>query len=120
MDTQDGVVSPEDVDTAISHGLGLRYSFMGPFETMHLNATGMQDYCQKYGENIVNVCESQGSPRPLAGDILGLVSEAMERRIPLEQLGARRSWRDERLAALAIHTRGMQEKENTSSSNSDV
>ncbi len=120
MHTQDGVVSPEDVDTAISHGLGLRYSFMGPFETMHLNATGMQDYCQKYGENIVKVCESQGSPRPLSGDTLEVVSEAMERKIPLERLGDRRSWRDERLAALAIHMQGMQERENTTSSNSDT
>ena len=33
--------SPEDVDTAVSQGLGLRYSFMGPFEVMHLNAEGM-------------------------------------------------------------------------------
>ena len=32
--------SPEDLDTVMSKGLGLRYSFMGPFETMHLNATG--------------------------------------------------------------------------------
>ena len=32
--------SPEDVDTVMSKGLGLRYSFMGPFETMHLNAGG--------------------------------------------------------------------------------
>jgi 3-hydroxyacyl-CoA dehydrogenase len=37
---QDGVCSPEDVDTVMSKGLGLRYSFMGPFETMHLNAGG--------------------------------------------------------------------------------
>jgi 3-hydroxyacyl-CoA dehydrogenase len=37
---QDGVCSPEDVDTVMSKGLGLRYSFMGPFETMHMNAGG--------------------------------------------------------------------------------
>ncbi|XP_046847700.1 lambda-crystallin homolog [Xenia sp. Carnegie-2017] len=35
---EDGLCSPEDVDTVMSKGLGLRYSFMGPFETMHLNA----------------------------------------------------------------------------------
>ncbi len=31
----------EDVDTAVSAGLGLRYSFMGPFETIDLNANGV-------------------------------------------------------------------------------
>ena len=60
---QDGVASPDDVDTAISQGLGLRYSFSGVFETMHLNAAGMGDYCQCYGENIVTVCESEAPPR---------------------------------------------------------
>ena len=35
---QDGVASPDDVDTAVSQGLGLRWSFMGPFQTIDLNA----------------------------------------------------------------------------------
>ena len=38
---QDGVCSPEDVETTITEGLGLRYSLIGPFETMQLNANGM-------------------------------------------------------------------------------
>ena len=35
---KEGIASAEDIDTAISHGLGLRWSFMGPFQTIHLNA----------------------------------------------------------------------------------
>lgn len=35
---EDGICSPEDVDTAVSHGLGMRWSFMGPFQTIDLNA----------------------------------------------------------------------------------
>lgn len=36
----DGVISVEDVDTVMSDGLGMRYAFMGPWETAHLNAKG--------------------------------------------------------------------------------
>lgn len=35
---EDGVATPEDIDTAVTHGLGLRWSFMGPFQTIDLNA----------------------------------------------------------------------------------
>src|SRR5690606_32483201 len=35
-----GNVSVEDLDTTIKDGLGLRWSFMGPFETIDLNAPG--------------------------------------------------------------------------------
>ena len=80
---------------------------MGPFETMHLNADGIKDYCMKYGANIHAVCNSQCSSRPLSGLTLDVVKEAMEKKIPVEQLNARRKWRDSRLAALAIHQKDM-------------
>ena len=38
---QDGVCSPEDIDTTFTEGLGLRYSLIGPFKDMQLNANGM-------------------------------------------------------------------------------
>lgn len=37
---QDGVMSVEDVDAVMSEGLGMRYAFLGVFETCHLNANG--------------------------------------------------------------------------------
>ena len=37
---QEGYVSPEDLDHTIADGLGLRWAFMGPFETIELNAPG--------------------------------------------------------------------------------
>ena len=41
----DGFASVEDVDVGIREGLALRWSFMGPFETIDLNApAGVRDY----------------------------------------------------------------------------
>ena len=42
-------------------GLGLRYAFMGPMETIHLNALGLKKYCQTYGETITNVSKTMGA-----------------------------------------------------------
>ena len=35
---EDGYVTPQDLDKTLKDGLGLRWSFMGPFETIELNA----------------------------------------------------------------------------------
>ena len=41
-------------------GLGLRYAFMGPMETIHLNAMGTKVYCETYGDTIYNVSKDMG------------------------------------------------------------
>ena len=41
-------------------GLGLRFAFMGPMETIHLNAMGLKKYCETYGETIYNVSKTMG------------------------------------------------------------
>ena len=56
----DGVVSADDLDVVMRDGLGLRYAFMGPMETIHLNAMGLEKYCQTYGETISNVSKTMG------------------------------------------------------------
>jgi 3-hydroxyacyl-CoA dehydrogenase len=37
---EDDYVTPQDLDKTLRDGLGLRWSFMGPFETIELNAPG--------------------------------------------------------------------------------
>ncbi len=45
-----GIVSASDLDKAICDGLGLRWSFMGPMQTIHLNAPeGVEQYVERYG-----------------------------------------------------------------------
>ena len=45
----EGYASVEDVDVGIRDGLALRWSFMGPFETIDLNApAGVRDYAERY------------------------------------------------------------------------
>ncbi len=45
----DGVAGVEDIDIGLRDGLALRWSFMGPFETIDLNAPGgVRDYAERY------------------------------------------------------------------------
>ena len=46
---KEGICSAQEIDKAISEGLGLRWSFMGPFQTIHLNAPeGIAGYVDRY------------------------------------------------------------------------
>lgn len=42
---QDNVISVKDIDLVMSEGLGMRYAFIGPIETMHLNAPNGKYSC---------------------------------------------------------------------------
>jgi len=111
---RDGVVSPQDLDVVMKDGMGMRYAFMGPMETIHLNAEGTQNYCDRYGDTIYNVSSDLG-PIPtgwkqaseMDKEEVKALHEAMCTTVPLEKLGERRVWRDKRLAALAKLKRDM-------------
>lgn len=36
----DGILNVKDIDSVMKDGLGMRYAFLGPMETTHLNAEG--------------------------------------------------------------------------------
>uniref|UniRef100_A0A8W8J2A5 Lambda-crystallin-like protein n=1 Tax=Magallana gigas TaxID=29159 RepID=A0A8W8J2A5_MAGGI len=97
---EEGVMSVEDIDKVMSEGLGRRYAFIGPLETAYLNADGVYNYRDKYGEMIYRVQCTFGAPRKMEGPILDKIQNELASRIPLDQLNERRNWRDIRLASL--------------------
>jgi 3-hydroxyacyl-CoA dehydrogenase len=102
----DGVASAADIDTAIKAGIGLRWSFMGPFETIDLNAPGgIADYLRRYGP-LYQAIEGEHGPLEWTDEVL-LRQVDDERRavLPTERLGERSAWRDRRLMALAAQKR---------------
>ncbi|GBM86198.1 Lambda-crystallin [Araneus ventricosus] len=98
---QDGVMSVEDIDAVMSEGLGMRYAFLGPFETCQLNADGMMDYCKRYANGIFNVSETFGPVPKMEGEVAEEIHGQLCEKIPLHSLDVQRKWRDERLACLA-------------------
>ncbi|XP_021573204.1 lambda-crystallin homolog isoform X1 [Carlito syrichta] len=101
--TQDGILSPGDVDLVMSEGLGMRYAFIGPLETMHLNAEGMLSYCDRYGESMRRVLKTFGPVPEFSRATAEKVNQAMREKVPddPEHLAARRRWRDGCLMRLA-------------------
>ncbi|XP_057707467.1 lambda-crystallin homolog [Corythoichthys intestinalis] len=101
---QDGIISVQDIDLVMSEGLGMRYAFIGPMETMHLNAPeGLGDYLKRYGEGFQRVLRSFGPvPDFSAEDAKSVVSEMCEL-IPNDEqhLSARRERRDQLLMGLS-------------------
>ena len=56
----DGYASSDEIDATIRDGLGLRWAFMGPFETIDLNAPGgIKDYISRYGPIFVEMAKNQ-------------------------------------------------------------
>ncbi|MBR0671855.1 3-hydroxyacyl-CoA dehydrogenase [Neoroseomonas soli] len=100
---RDGVMSVEDVDACVKEGLGLRWSFMGPFETIDLNApAGVADYAARFGPLMGGITEEQ-TPFLYDAATVAQVDAARRTRLPREAIGDRSAWRDRRLMALAAH-----------------
>ena len=102
----DGYASCEDVDIALREGLALRWSFMGPFETIDLNAPGgAADYIKRYSGLYDGLFESQQRRADWQGPVMGEIERQRRERVKTEDLEGRQAWRDRRLMALAAHKR---------------
>jgi len=98
---EDDAISVEDLDKVMTEGLGMRYAFMGPLQTCHLNAEGILNYCDRYGQSINRIVSSFGPPPTLSGPTAERIAAELNALVPADQLKDRRRWRDDRLAELA-------------------
>ncbi|NNF79307.1 MAG: 3-hydroxyacyl-CoA dehydrogenase [Rhizobiales bacterium] len=100
----EGYVTAADLDKTIKDGLGRRWSFMGPIETIELNAPGgILDYCERYGETLFRT-----SKLPVTQDIWDMenckrVADSWGETPTAEHVAEKSAWRDSQLAALAAH-----------------
>jgi 3-hydroxyacyl-CoA dehydrogenase len=102
----DGVVSPEDLDKTIRDGLGMRWSFMGPFETIELNAPGgVADYCARYSGFYRRLAADPAPPTVWQGTSAARVATALGAPLTPAEREQRTAWRDRQLLALARHRR---------------
>ncbi len=107
----EGYVSAGDLDKTLKDGLALRWSFMGPIETIDLNAPkGVADYLTRYGPTIRRVGESQAAAKPWPDSVAQLLEAERRAAVPADQLEEASRWRDRRLMALAAQKR-KQERE---------
>lgn len=99
-------VSPEDLDHTLKDGLGLRWSFMGPFETIELNAPGgLRDYCARYTGFYRRLAAEPAGPEVYDQPNMARVVEAWPYEATPDRLATRSRWRNARLAALIAHKR---------------
>jgi L-gulonate 3-dehydrogenase len=99
-------VSPQDLDKTIKDGLGLRWSFMGPFATIELNAPGgIADYCARYTGFYKRLQAKPAGVEVFEDENVANILREWSKQTTPEQLADLARWRDQRLAALAAHKR---------------
>jgi L-gulonate 3-dehydrogenase len=102
----EGYASVEDIDIGLRDGLALRWCFMGPFETIDLNApAGVRDYVERYQPIYSRLFQSTRHRVDWGGAVIDTVEAERRKRLHAATLRDRQAWRDRRLMALAAHKR---------------
>jgi L-gulonate 3-dehydrogenase len=107
----EGYISAEDLDHTVKDGLGLRWSFLGPFETIELNAPGgIPDYCARYTGFYKELAAAAARPEVYQSPNVDRVIAAWPHQPTPERVDALTQRRNERLAALAAHKAAQTDK----------
>lgn len=107
---EDGYADCAAIDSAVKFGLGLRWAFMGPFETIDLNAPGgVVDYCQRYGPLYYDIAK-QAQPRVWSESLLAEVDRERQADLPTGERAQRLAWRDRCLLDLVKHLKSSTRK----------
>jgi 3-hydroxyacyl-CoA dehydrogenase len=97
-----GYASAADIDACIRDGLACRWIFMGPFETIDLNAPGgIRDYVERYQGMFSRMTDTMRSSANWAGPVLDRIESERRSSLPETDLGQRQIWRDRNLIEIA-------------------
>ena len=108
-----GICSPQDLDKTIRDGLGYRWSFMGPFETIELNAPGgIPDYAKRYGPSLDRMSRDILIEDPFSPGVVDKIMAEWPGAQDKDRIAKLSAWRDRRLAALKAHKRSEAKKPN--------
>lgn len=92
---RDGVASVEDIDRIVRDGLGLRWSVVGPFETVDLNtAGGIAEHARRLGPAYARMGAERGQHDPWTDDLVATVDAQRRAILPLDRWAERGAWRD--------------------------
>ncbi|MDJ0939817.1 MAG: 3-hydroxyacyl-CoA dehydrogenase [Woeseiaceae bacterium] len=95
---RDGVVSVEEIDALVRDGLGLRWSIVGPFETVDLNTRGgIERHAKLLGPAYEAMGAERGQHDPWTDELVANVSEQRRAALPLDAWADRVRWRDREL-----------------------
>jgi 3-hydroxyacyl-CoA dehydrogenase len=107
----EGYISAEDLDHTVKDGLGLRWSFLGPLETIELNAPGgIPDYCARYTGFYKELASAAAGPAVYESPNVDRVIAAWPHQPTAERIAGLTLRRNECLAALAAHKAAQKEK----------
>ncbi|MCZ4354732.1 3-hydroxyacyl-CoA dehydrogenase [Roseovarius aestuarii] len=96
-----GYATAEEIDVSIRDGLALRWSVMGPFETIDLNAPGgVRDYVERYAGIYENVHDTKAPRVDWKGDVLDQIETERRAALAIGDIAERQLWRDQRLMEL--------------------
>jgi 3-hydroxyacyl-CoA dehydrogenase len=103
---RDGVASVADIDTVVREGLGMRWSLIGPFETVDLNTRGgIASHAQKMGPAYERMGAERGQHDPWTAELVAEVDGQRRAQLPLADWEARVAWRDRALMQLVAARR---------------
>jgi len=98
---RDGIATVDDIDEVVRSGLGRRWSFIGPFETVDLNTRGgVESHAEKMGPAYERMGAERGQHDPWTPDLVATVTAQRRAALPLDQWDERVRWRDEQLMRL--------------------
>lgn len=97
----EGVISADDLDKAVTRGLGLRWALMGPFEAGHLNSpNGYLDYVTKFESAMRSITGDLRVDYPWNHALVSEINDQLSKRIPSSRIQECQNRRDRRIADL--------------------